>query len=113
LRTTKDGYLQRKVSDTGHGATDWRAVHALVWESAHGPIPKGSVVIFKPGRKTTDESAIAADGLECLSRAELMRRNSVHSKYPPEIARLVQLRGAINRQINKRAHQEQEAPREW
>lgn len=31
-----------------------------------------------------------------------MRRNTVHN-LPPELAKVVQLRGAINRQINKRA----------
>ena len=36
-----------------------------------------------------------------VTRAELMRRNSVHNRGP-EIARIHQLKGAIMRQINKR-----------
>ena len=39
------------------------------------------------------------------TRAEHMHRNSVHAHYPPEIARLVQLRGALVRQINRKARQ--------
>jgi len=101
-RVTKDGYLQRKVTDTGRSASDWRAVHALVWEAANGPIPRGHVVVFKPGRKTTNLDAVTAASVDLVSRADLMRRNSVHN-YPPEIARLVQLRGALNRQINARS----------
>lgn len=100
-RVAKDGYLERKVSDAG--PVRWVAEHRLVWESTHGPVPAGFVVIFKPGRKTTVAADITADGLECLSRQDLMRRNSVHTQYPPELARLVILRGAINRQINRRA----------
>jgi hypothetical protein len=40
--------------------------------------------------------------LELISRAENMRRNSYHTRYPKEVAQLIQLRGALNRQINKR-----------
>lgn len=102
-RINSDGGLERKVADTGHVRTDWRPVAVLVWEAAHGPVPTGHVVIFKPGCKTAEASRITPDVLECLSRGELMRRNSYHSKYPRELARLVQLRGALSRQINKRA----------
>lgn len=36
-----------------------------------------------------------------MSRHENMRRNSYHTNYPPEVARLVQLKGAISRQVNR------------
>jgi hypothetical protein len=38
--------------------------------------------------------------LEILTSAELLKRNSLHN-YPIPIARAIQLRGALNRQINK------------
>jgi hypothetical protein len=101
-RLTKDGYLQRKVTDTGYPPRDWRSMHSLVWEAAHGPIPDGHVVVFRPGRMTTDPEQITVAGLELVSRAELMHRNSYHTRLPKELARIVQLRGAIQRQINKR-----------
>ena len=44
---------------------------------------------------------ITLDKVECISLAENMRRNSCH-QYGKEIARLIQLRGAVSRQINKR-----------
>ena len=104
LRVTKDGYLQRKVNDTHPTpARRWVSVHTLLWEATHGPVPAGHVVVFRPGQLTTDIGAITLARLELLSRAQLMRRNSVHSKYPPELARLVQLRGALSRQINRKA----------
>lgn len=101
LRISSDGNLERKTGTTpGPSNMRWTAVHRLVWEAAHGPIPPGHLVVFKPGRKTTDEDRITLDALELLTRAENMRRNSVHTKYPPELARLVQLRGVLNRAIN-------------
>ncbi|MGQ2994232.1 HNH endonuclease [Variovorax sp.] len=105
LRLSKDGYLQRKVTDDRAvvPAQRWVAEHRLVWEATNGPVPAGSVVVFKPGRKTVELELITVDALEVLTRVELMQRNSVHTQYPPEVARLVQLRGALTRQINARA----------
>lgn len=107
VRISRDGCLQRKLSDTGYGPRDWVSVHRSVWEAAHGPVPKGSVVIFKPGRHTVDESRITLDAVECVTRRELMARNSVH-RHGNEIYRAAQLRGAITRQINRRLRAEQQ-----
>lgn len=103
LRITDDGLLQRKVAGTvGALYRNWVAVHRLVWEQAHGPVPPGHLVVFKPGRRTTDLDEITLDALELITRAENMRRNSHYARLPPELARLVQLRGALNRMINHR-----------
>lgn len=102
VRLTADGYLERKVNDLpGNNSVRWKGVHSLVWQAAHGPVPKGHIVIFKPGRRSTDIDLITLDAVECISRAENARRNHPRSKSP-ELGRLVQLRGAITRQINKR-----------
>lgn len=102
LRVNADGYLDRKISDTGYPPRDWVGVHRLVWIEANGPIPDGHVVVFKPGRRTTVEADITLDALELITRQALMARNTVHN-LPPELASVVQLRGALSRQINKRA----------
>lgn len=106
LRVCADGYLERKVTDDQdlYPARRWVAVHRLVWEAAHGPIPPGHAVVFKPGMRTIVESDITVDRLECITRAELMRRNSLHN-YPKPVADLIRLRGALTRQINKRTSQ--------
>ncbi|WP_375191828.1 HNH endonuclease signature motif containing protein [Marinobacter sp.] len=97
-RVSKDGILERKVTDTGVTKADFVPVHVLVWEAEHGPVPEGHIVIFKDGdRRNFDPS-----NLECISRAENMRRNTVH-RLPKEVALTCQLLGALNRQINKRA----------
>lgn len=95
-RFSKDGYLQRKAFDTGYPPKDWIGVHILLWQEHHKKdLPKGHAIVFKDGDKTN----IVIENLECLSRAELMKRNSVHN-LPKELAELVQLRGALNRRIN-------------
>jgi len=95
LRT--DGYLERKMTDTGVTRRDFVLVHHLVWRAAGRDIPHNHVVTFKDG----DKMNFDLDNLELISRADNMRRNSVHN-YGPEIASLYQLQGAIKRQINKR-----------
>jgi putative intracellular protease/amidase len=99
------GILQRKVTDdlTIKPALRWTPVTRLVWEAANGPIPKGYAVVFRPGRATTDADLITPDALEVVTRAELMRRNSYHNRYPKEVAQLIQLRGALNRKIRNRS----------
>ena len=108
----REGYLERKVTDDGpYPARRWVAEHRLVWEAAHGPIPDGHIVVFRPGMKTAVLEDITLDRLECITRAENLRRNSplYHS---PEVWRLYQLKGAITRQVNRlaREHNERTAP---
>lgn len=97
----KQGNLICKVSDTGDKRADWIPAHRLAWVAANGPVPPGHIVVFRPGMHTTEPDQITADRVECITRAENMRRNTYH-RYGPEVAKLVQLRGAINRQIRKR-----------
>ncbi len=105
-RLDKDGHVFVKVADTRVKRDDWKPAHVLAWIKAKGQIPRGHVVVFRPGMKTSILHEITVDRLECIDRVELMRRNSVHSKYPPEIAKLQQLRGVLTRQINKRAKEQ-------
>jgi hypothetical protein len=95
-RVDRDGILWRKATDTRR-KSDWKAVHVIEWEKVNGALPSGKVVIFADGnRRNFDPSNLLA-----VTRGELMQRNTVH-RYPKEIARLVQLRGVLNRQIRKR-----------
>jgi len=96
-RMTWEGYLERKVTDTGVKRIDYRLVHHLVWLAAGREIPSGHVLTFRDGNKRN----FSLDNLELLSQRDLMLRNSYHN-YGPEVANLIQLRGAINRQINRK-----------
>jgi hypothetical protein len=109
LRFSKDGYLERKVTDDPSlfPSRRWVGVHRLVWEAANGPVPAGHVVCFLPGRRSAELEKITLDALELVSRAELARRNHPRSR-DPELAKLVQLKGAITRQVNRIAREAQE-----
>lgn len=109
LRLSKDGYLEQKVTDDPKlvPARRWVGVHRLVWEATNGPVPPGHVVCFLPGRRSADPEKITLDAVELVSRAELARRNHPRSR-DPELAKLVQLKGAITRQVNRIAREAQE-----
>jgi hypothetical protein len=96
-RTSKDGYLERKINDDLPFNKRWRAVHIIEWEKVNGPLPEGHALVFI----NKDKSDIRLDNLELVTRAELMRRNTYHN-YGKEIAQVIQLKGQITRQINKR-----------
>lgn len=93
-RLSKEGYLQRKLTDTGYPPRDWVPVHHIIWRAAGRDIPPGHALIFINGDKTD----IRLDNLQILSRADNMRRNSVHL-LPPEIKEVVNLKRAIVRRI--------------
>lgn len=99
-----DGYLRIKVREAmpgetyGYGNTKaWPLMQRHVWEQAHGPVPENHVVVFKDGNTRNCELS----NLECLSRADLMKRNTVHN-LPKPVAQAIQLLGALKRQIRKR-----------
>lgn len=95
-RIFKGGYLQRKVTDTGYPPRDWVFVHHIIWREAGNEIPQGYRLVFKDGNMRN----ITVENLELITFAEHLHRNSVH-RYGPEFSKVVQLRGAITRQINK------------
>lgn len=100
-RINTDGHLQQKVSaESGNNSKRWRNVAELVWCAAHGPVPPKHIVVFKPGMGTNRLELITLDRVECISLAENMRRNSWRTRYP-ELASLVQLKGAVARQVNR------------
>jgi hypothetical protein len=108
LRISADGYLERKVTDDHPvPARRWVAVHRLVWEAERGPIPAGHIVRFREGMKTAVLEEVTADRLECITRGEHANRNHPRNRSP-ELAKLVQLKGAITRQVNRIAREAQE-----
>lgn len=96
FRYSKEGYLQKKISDTGMTRRDFRPVHHLVWQEKHGAIPAGHVVVFRDRNKAN----IVIDNLECISFAENMRRNTIH-RYGPEIKSAMRSVGKLKRTISR------------
>lgn len=109
LRVTRNGILEQKMTDdtSVYPVRRWTPVARLVWEREHGPIPPGHIVVFRPGQSTVVKAEITPDRLECISRAENARRNHPRNRSP-ELAHLVQLKGAITRQVNRIAREARE-----
>lgn len=97
-RVSKDGYLERKVNDGMPLQKRWRAVHLIVWEAVHGPVNSRTHAVVFINKDRTDRRL---ENLELITRGELLARNW-HDRYPKAIKKLVQLRGALQRQINRR-----------
>jgi hypothetical protein len=100
--------LERKVNDLpGPNHVRWHPVHRLVWIAMHGPVPKDHIVVFRPGLRTTVLEEITVDRLECITRGQNATRNHPRARSP-ELAELVQLKGAITRQVNRIAREHKE-----
>ena len=94
LRINTDGQLDIKIKE---GPRAWYCMARWVWIAERGPIPKGGVIRALNG----DPHDTRIENLRLTTRGELMRENTYH-RYPKEITRLIQLRGALQRQINRR-----------
>jgi hypothetical protein len=66
-RINVDGYAEVKVADP----KKWKMKHVVIWEAAHGPIPKGHVVIFADG----NQQNVILENLLLVSRRELAVMN--------------------------------------
>jgi len=97
-RISKDGYLQRKITETGYSPRDWVAVHILIWQEHTGKtLPKGHAIIFLDGNKRNFDP----DNLACITRAELMRRNTIH-RYPQPLRLAIRQVATLKRKINEK-----------
>lgn len=101
LRVNADGYIDMRISFE-HGALGWRALHRILWEDAHGPIPKGFVVTFINGDKLDVELA----NLQLLSLADNARRNiRAYHAMPCELRGVIQTLGRLKKGISNREKQ--------
>jgi hypothetical protein len=91
-----DGYLKKKVADTGNKKKDWKFLHVLLWERYRGKIPRGKFLVFK----NRDKTDVRIANLELVNRAGNMKRNSVHNLPEPIKGVIVALR-TLKRRIKK------------
>ena len=76
---SKDGYVYVKIADKykGKKTENWKAKHVLIYEKAHGPIPKGYKCAFLDGNRRNYD----LDNLVLVSKAEsvYMARNRLYT----------------------------------
>jgi hypothetical protein len=69
-------------------------MHVHLWQQHHGAIPKGHIILFS--NKNSMDCRI--ENLECISKAENMRRNSIQN-FPEEIIQAITLISKLNKKI--------------
>ena len=72
-RISKDGYIERKVTDDPSlvPARRWVGEHRLVWEAENGPVPEGHAIVFLDG----DITNVDISNLRCVHRGVLGSMN--------------------------------------
>jgi len=68
-----EGYIIRKVSNTGVFKKDWQLAHRYVWQEAGREIPPGHVVVFKDGNRKN----VSLENLELMPRVEFARQTAL------------------------------------
>lgn len=96
LRVNSDGYIEMRTS-FDLGSLGWTSLARVLWEDAHGPVPKGYALKFKDG----DTLNVELPNLELISRADLMRRNTIHN-YPPPLKSAIRLLKKVKRAISEK-----------
>lgn len=102
-RVTCDGIRQRKTHDDGPPHRRWKSVHMIIWEEAHGEVPAGHIVVFRDRNATN----IVLENLELITRAENMRRNTIH-RYPPELKDTIRQLGRLRKAISEASNEKQD-----
>lgn len=90
IRWRKD-YHFIKLADN-----DWLELHRYVWQNKYGEIPPNHNVIFIDGNPKNCN----IENLECVSNAELMKRNGI-THYPKELQQLIKTNNKLIKQIKE------------
>jgi len=104
-RITKDGYIEVKIKmrpSHSNCNDNFKAKHHLVWEEAHGPIPKGYKITFLDGNKQN----CVLENLALITNAEhlQMTKQGLRSKIPQitETGILIARVGVTSKNARKR-----------
>lgn len=79
-----------------------RLKHRVIWESVNGKMPANCVIIFING----DNRDFRIENLECITRAENMKRNSIQ-RYPIEVKQVIRLKNKLIRKIKEKQNEKQ------
>lgn len=99
-RFSKEGYVLIKVAEVPNVGqnVNWKALHIINWERANGRALdiRKECLWFRDGNRLNTDVA----NLELITRAENMRRNTLH-RLPKPLRRAIYMKGALNRRINR------------
>ena len=80
----------------------WELLHRRIWEKHNGPIPENCNIIFK----NRDRFDFSIYNLECITNAELMKRNSIH-RFPNDLKKSIILTSKLKKEIFKQLNTKQ------
>lgn len=90
-----DGYIEVKLADP----SVYKKKHILIWETEHGPVPKGHVIIFGDKNKRN----FALNNLILVSRRQLAILNKYHLiKEHADLTRAGLVIADLHMKINER-----------
>lgn len=95
----RDGYIETKVTDTGSTLRDFKPMHHIIWIEAFGAIPHDHCIVFRDANRQN----LSLDNLECISRQDLMKRNSIYN-YPPSVVESIRIVAGFNRKLRRVSH---------
>jgi hypothetical protein len=112
-RVNADGYVEVKYAEkSGPPKNRWKGKHIIIWEKAHGPVPKSHAVIFADGNrrnlKLKNLVLVSRKELAVLNHAGMLAsKNADIAKVSVNIARLKVLisgrkRGTLETRGNKK-----------
>jgi hypothetical protein len=90
-RVNVDGYIEIKTEET----PKWELKQRVIWREAHGEIPTGHVVAFLDGNPQN----CVLENLECVSKADWMKRHTFHN-YPEPVKEQIHILAGFRRRLN-------------
>lgn len=99
LRINSEGYVDIKLAD---GKNQWYLLARYNWFLDTGYWTNSNEVFWY---RDLDKENCEVGNLELITRREHMRRTTIH-RLPPEMVQTIQLRGRLNRVINRITNQQ-------
>lgn len=104
-RTTRDGYIERKIHDGLPMQSRWRLLHLVNWEKKNGPLPEGMCLKCLDGnRQNTDPSNWELIPRALLPALDARRRTRYQTASPelrPALLNLAKLKHAAKTKKKK------------
>jgi hypothetical protein len=95
------GYVEVKIAHPNM----WKSKHAVIWEKANGPVPKGKIIIFADGNKMNFDLEnllmISRGELATMNRNSLIYNNTVFTKAGKLVADIKMLTNKRKREAKK------------
>lgn len=98
----KDAKTKRPYKHIRVSIGKWKMLHVVKWETKHGKVPRGKIVVFKDGNSMN----CALKNLQLMTREENMKRNTIH-RYPDELKQVIRLNNKLKRKTSEHKKQNQ------